>query len=472
MNESLIYLDRNYQEIIKFDDFKLEEDIKEFIQKYSKNNTLCNFYEWLMVVTYYFYKKRSFLQDKDILYSSKEPVFVVYTDKKKKNSFKITEGMVYFLTRFIDSRLFNIPIHLRSSITELIQEIDSTDNENEIKSINFQINKLETELSQRLNKAQGLKTAHAFSKGKIKLFTSIVLRNMNQFSLNIPTDNLTLDSEYKKAKNLIKNKGENPGVLRANKKALDFYNVEFNYFAHDDLEEAYFSMKIVDKNKIAKNPSMELAIENAFKVELKPYNPFSDTENWRPTNSYILVAILKQIALGLGGICKMSDLKKIFAKIFEQVKKENPDFVETQIHNNIEEFQLGNIEDSLNSNLYTEESFKERRYYDTKIKNFVYTYFGDLVPEDIEYEQKGIEMSKYIECIKGIVNSLKNNEKLELSTISENEFIEKGVDFKIHLNFLEFVKKLREPIHINFSPLTLLSKIAVLNENYMLRIKI
>lgn len=472
MDKSMIYLDRSYKEIIQYDDFKLEEDINEFIYEYSKNNTFCNFYEWLMVVTYFFYKKRGFLKDKDSLYSSDEPMFAIFTDANKKKSFNISEGMLYFLSSFVDSRLFNIPISLRSTIKELTEEIDIADNESEVKSINFQINKLETELSLRLNKAQGLKTTYAFSKGKIKLFTSIVLRNMNQFSLNIPTDNLTLDSEYKKAKNLIKNLGENLEVQKANKKALKFYNVEFEYFAPNDFEEAFFTMQINDKNKIVKNPSLELAIENAFKVELKPYNPFDEKEKWRPTNSYILVAILKQIALGFGGLCKMSDLKKIFAKIFEQVKKENPDFIESQMHENHDDFHLESVDYGLNSNLFTEEAFKERRYYDSKIKNFVNEYFGDLLPENKEYELKGIEMSKYIICIKEIVNSLKNNEKLELSSINESLFTKKGVDFNLHLSFLNFVKKLREPNYINFSPLTVLSKIAVLNENYMLRIKL
>ena len=83
-----------------------------------------------------------------------------------------------------------------------------------------------------------------FFKGKIKLFTSIVIKNMNQFSLNLPTDNLTLDSEYKKAKNLIKNLGENPEVKTANNKALNFYNVEFEYFPPNEFDEAYFKMKL------------------------------------------------------------------------------------------------------------------------------------------------------------------------------------------------------------------------------------
>ena len=87
------------------------------------------------------------------------------------------------------------------------------------------------------------------------------------------TDNLTLDSEYKKAKNLIKNLGENPEVKTANNKALNFYNVEFEYFPPNEFDEAYFKMKVKNKKNLSTNGSYEQALENAFKVELKPFDP-------------------------------------------------------------------------------------------------------------------------------------------------------------------------------------------------------
>ena len=48
----------------------------------------------------------------------------------------------------------------------------------------------------------------------------------------------------------------------------------------------------------------------------------------------------------------------------------------------------------------------------------------------------------------------------------------KGVNFTLHSDFLKFLKDLREPKFINFSPLIVITKIAILNENYKLRIEI
>ena len=472
MKDNVYFLDRCYLEIIEYDKHNLHEDIDKFIAEMSDNKTFSNFYEWLLVVTYIFYKKRGFLKDKDNLYSSEVKVIGIYTNKNRKNSFYITEGMLYFLSEFIYSRLFNVPISLRSTITELKEELNSLTEEREINSLNTQLNVFDMKLHQKIKKAQGLNSILAFSKGKIKLFTSIVIKNMNQFSLNLPTDNLTLDSEYKKAKNLIKNLGENPEVKIANNKALNFYNVEFEYFPPNEFDEAYFKMKVKNKKNLSTNGSYEQALENAFKVELKPFDPNTEAEKWRPTNSYILVAILKQISLGFGGQCSMSDLKKIFATLFNQVKKENSDYFETQMLENYEASDLKNINYNIDLNSYTEDAFKERRYYNTKIKKFISEYFDNLNPDTKKYELKVNEIENYINLLKEIVNNLKNNEKLELSDINETTFIDKGVNFTLHSDFLKFLKDLREPKSINFSPLIVITKIATLNENYKLRIEI
>ena len=105
MKDNVYFLDRCYLEIIEYDKHNLHEDIDKFIAEMSDNKTFSNFYEWLLVVTYIFYKKRGFLKDKDNLYSSEVKVIGIYTNKNRKNSFYITEGCFYFLSEFIYSRL-------------------------------------------------------------------------------------------------------------------------------------------------------------------------------------------------------------------------------------------------------------------------------------------------------------------------------------------------------------------------------
>ena len=473
MEIDLIYLDRSFKEIVEYDEFKLNEDIKEFISNSGNRKfEFDNFYEWLLVVIYSFYKSRGFLQDKNVLYSSKEPVVAIYTTPEKDNKFHISAGMLYFASNFIDARLLNIPITLKSRIDEIEKELEESSDETKSKSLSLQLNKLETELSLRINRAQGLKSVLAFSKGNIKIFTKLILRNMNQFTLNVPTDNQTLDIEYKKAKNIITKSGENESVKRANQKALEYYNVEFHYFSQNEFEEPYFQMQITSRELIPKDPSYELALENASKVELKSFDPNNDSEDWRPTNSYILVAILKQILLGFGGQCTMADLKKIFAEIFSQAKKENPDFFEFQLPENQDIVEINRVNYRLNSNLFTEEAFKERRYYATKIKNYMNQYFGDLTPDNDLYLKKTEELERYINLIKEEVKSIKNNEKLDLLNIDKEKFNIKGVDKSLHDNFLSFINSLKNPKIINFTPLNILANMSVLNENYKLRIKI
>ena len=69
-----------------------------------------------------------------------------------------------------------------STITELKEELNSLTEEREINSLNTQLNVFDMKLHQKIKKAQGLNSILAFSKGKIKLFTSIVIKNMNQFA--------------------------------------------------------------------------------------------------------------------------------------------------------------------------------------------------------------------------------------------------------------------------------------------------
>ena len=68
MEIDLIYLDRSFKEIVEYDEFKLNEDIKDFISNSANRKfKFDNFYEWLLVVIYSFYKSRGFLQDKNVL---------------------------------------------------------------------------------------------------------------------------------------------------------------------------------------------------------------------------------------------------------------------------------------------------------------------------------------------------------------------------------------------------------------------
>ena len=241
-------MDRSFKEIVEYDEFKLNEDIQDFISNRNRKFEFDNFYEWLLVVIYSFYKSRGFLQDKNVLYSSKEPVVAIYTTPEKDNKFHISAGMLYFASNFIDARLLNIPITLKSRIDEIEKELEESSDETKSKSLSLQLNKLETELSLRINRAQGLKSVLAFSKGNIKIFTKLILRNMNQFTLNVPTDNQTLDSEYKKAKNIITKSGENNQLNELTKKHLNITTLNFIIFLKMNLRNPIFKCKLQAEN--------------------------------------------------------------------------------------------------------------------------------------------------------------------------------------------------------------------------------
>lgn len=467
MKENYMFLTRNWKEIVNFDTFELEVVIDEYISNQLKSEKASIFYEWLLIVTYSFYKKRNFLKDKYKLYSSDELFLNIYTTDKKDKYITITEGMVFFLENYIDNRFFNIPLTLRNNIDELREEIENTTSKKKLTLIQEDLNKNLEELESRYELAQGLKSLLVYSKGNIKLFTSLIFKSMSQFSINIPTDNITLDREYKKAKNIITGKAENKSVKKANQNALTFYNVEFKYHEKNEYEQPFFSMKMNIDNKT--EYGFDLALELASKVELKPFNPLEEDNEWKPTNSYILVAVLKQILIGYGGQCYMYEMKKILSHLLENVKKENPEYYEISTSEDHHFIQFGESEFSISPNQFSENAFKERKYYDLKIENFISNYVNEDNPSQKKYLENLNALERYFKTLISIILEKDNIEKIELSIINEKVLKKQHKGEKIHLEFIEFINSLKKPKIINFEIQHTISKALLIIENYKLR---
>ena len=126
----------------------------------------------------------------------------------------------------------------------------------------------------------------------------------------------------------------------------------------------------------------------------------------------------------------MSDLKKYLQHFLIKLKKKTLTILKLKCWKTYEAPDLKNINYNIDLNSY-EDAFKERRYYNTKIKKFISEYFDNLNPDSKKYELKVNEIENYINLLKEIVNNLKNNEKLELSDINETTFIDKGSKFYI-----------------------------------------
>ena len=168
--------------------------------------------------------------------------------------------MLYFYQEFVTNRLFNVKKSTRYEIFDLINKKNLSDDEEERKEL------LLEEVQERVLKAKGLKDILMRSNGSMESFRGILLKSMQQFFLEIPSDNTVLYKEWKKITRLITNKPENASVRKAFEKA---YQTEGTMFAREQVgntkEYIYFAINI---NKNYFSPEIDTNINLYDNIDL------------------------------------------------------------------------------------------------------------------------------------------------------------------------------------------------------------
>ena len=200
---------------------ELKENIFDHIEKIFKNEGSNHYIDtYILWLVYQFYNERNNLIAKDKKYQSKEIAFSIRTDSKDFSDLKITEGMLYFYADFMANRLFNISKTLLDELHEL-----KDDESNNVK----RISEIEREISRKVSSAKGFKDLIIRSENKLPSFRGLLKNSMSQFYDSLPSDNLILDREFKKAVQILKGNPSNDKVKKAVEKALDKEGVSFEY---------------------------------------------------------------------------------------------------------------------------------------------------------------------------------------------------------------------------------------------------
>ena len=310
------------QEILKLDFLEFEKSIISFIDSRAKNGSNKDVDTYILFLVYQFYKEHKNLVAKDKIYQDNEVVIQISQGGGKFGDIKITMGMLYFYQEFVTNRLFNVKKSTRYELSDLINKKNLSDDEEERKEL------LLEEVQERVLKAKGLKDILMRSNGSMESFRGILLKSMQQFFLEIPSDNTVLDKEWKKITRLITNKPENASVRKAFEKA---YQTEGTMFAREQVgntkEYIYFAINI---NKNYFSPEIDTNINLYDNIDLveqrSPEFNFEEGRpnfsTWRPYSYENYIRILKIIYRHYGEQpVSMYELKEIFATIFIDAKK-------------------------------------------------------------------------------------------------------------------------------------------------------
>ena len=178
-------------------DFKIRfswiwKSIISFIDSRAKNGSNKDVDTYILFLVYQFYKEHKNLVAKDKIYQDNEVVIQISQGGGKFGDIKITMGMLYFYQEFVTNRLFNVKKSTRYELSDLINKKNLSDDEEERKEL------LLEEVQERVLKAKGLKDILMRSNGSMESFRGILLKSMQQFFLEIPSDNTVLDKEWKR----------------------------------------------------------------------------------------------------------------------------------------------------------------------------------------------------------------------------------------------------------------------------------
>ena len=130
--------------------------------------------------------------------------------------------MLFFYEEFTASRLFNIK---KSTLNEL-RDLKNKKSKSKLEVQRYK--KLREEVFNCIRKAMDLKTS-LFVLITLQVALGLLYNSMEQFYEKIPSDNTVLDNEWRKIRNLIRNKPENASTKNSFFKAFEEEGVSFIY---------------------------------------------------------------------------------------------------------------------------------------------------------------------------------------------------------------------------------------------------
>ncbi len=325
-----------------------ESDSNSKKNENKKNNISLsdNFIDtYILFVVYQFYKKRNNLGAKDISYQDNSPVIEISQGSSDYSKIIITSGMLLFYEEFIAARLFNIK---KSTLDEFRELKNLKDSKKKYDDKRFE--HLQKEIYRNIKKAKGLKDILIRSDRSTKSFRGILLNSMSQFYEKIPSDNTILDMEWRKIRNLIRNKPENQNVEKAFENAFKAEGVNFVYEKIPAQPPYFYAVKI---NENYDSPKVLYASNVYDNLELVKQNPPKFDENtgefnyqdWNPYNNKKYARILKIIfRFNSENAVSMYDLKVIMAELLIDAKKIDHEYKEMAVQDQTLDL-LGEISD-------------------------------------------------------------------------------------------------------------------------------
>ncbi len=325
-----------------------ESDSNSKKNENKKNNISLsdNFIDtYILFVVYQFYKKRNNLGAKDISYQDNSPVIEIPQGNSNYSKIIITSGMLLFYEEFIAARLFNIK---KSTLDEFRELKNLKDSKKKYDDKRFE--HLQKEIYRNIKKAKGLKDILIRSDRETKNFRGLLLNSMSQFYETIPSDNTILDMEWRKIRNLIRNKPENQNVEKAFENAFKAEGVNFVYEKIPAQPPYFYAVKI---NENYDSPKVLYASNVYDNLELVKQNPPKFDENtgefnyqdWNPYSNKKYARILKVIfRFNSENAVSMYDLKVIMAELLIDAKKIDHEYKEMAVQDQTLDL-LGEISD-------------------------------------------------------------------------------------------------------------------------------
>jgi len=401
---------------------------------------------YILFVVYQFYKKRKNFIAKDISYQDNSPVIEIPQGSSKYNKIIITSGMLLFYEEFSAARLFNI----KKSTLDEFRELKNRKSDNKKYDIK-RFEQLQKEIYKCIRNAKGLKDILIRSNNSTKSFRGILLNSMAQYYEKIPSENKILDTEWRKVRNLIRNKPENQaGVKNAFEKAFKEEGVNFVYEKIPGYPPYFYIVKINENYDFPKVNRGENIYDN---IELVQQNSpkFDEStgefnyQDWKPYNYKKYARILKIIYKHNGeDPVSMYDLKVIMGELLLDAKKINHKYKELAVKDKTLDL-LGEISDPFD--LITEIEVHEEL---NKVFNYINNYLM-YVFEDSSKEILNIIFEEY----QNLLNEYQENlEKVELFIIYKEKNKEEGL--KEALNKLSKVYDYIPTLEIVQSPIDVL----------------
>tara|TARA_Y100000389_G_scaffold59711_1_gene55826 strand:+ start:903 stop:2318 length:1416 start_codon:yes stop_codon:yes gene_type:complete len=286
---------------------------------------------YILFLVYQFYKDRNNFAAKDSKYQEDFVVLEISPGNDEYSKIKITSGMMLFYEEFTASRLFNIK---KSTLDEL-RDLKDKDSKSELDLQRYK--SLKKEVFNSISRAKGLKDILIRSNNRTNNFRGLLYNSMAQFYEKIPSDNEVLDNEWRKIRNLIRNKPENSSTKKAFLNAFKQEGVSFIYKKEEGQPGIFYAVKI-DSNyddpelDVQDNiyDSLDLVKQNLPKFDetIKEF----DYQNWNPYNYKKYARILKIIFRQNEGVpVSMYELKVIVSDLLINAKKIDPKRKETSV---------------------------------------------------------------------------------------------------------------------------------------------